>query len=165
MPVAELDPDREEFAHLKYAPFVLNMGKIDDRKIRFGWGDLRIDGFIAGKQVISKTFSGSGVDRKLVLAADDHELVADGADSTRVVVRVTDEFGAVRPLANDPIVFTLEGPARLIGDNPFSLVGGVCAVWVRAGLTPGAVRLTAKHSRLGSQTVSITLKNAEAELV
>ena len=25
------------------------------------------------------------------------ELMADGADSTRVVVRVTDEFGAVRP--------------------------------------------------------------------
>ena len=71
VPVAELDPDREEFAHLKYGPFVLDMSKVDDRKIRFGWGDLRIDGFVGGKQVISKTFSGSGVDRKLVVAADD----------------------------------------------------------------------------------------------
>jgi beta-galactosidase len=165
VPVAELDPDREEFAHLKYAPFVLNMSKVDDKKIRFGWGDLRIDGFIAGKQVISKTFSGSGVDRKLVVVADDQELMADGADSTRVVVRVTDEFGAVRPLANDPIAFTMEGPARLIGDNPFSLVGGVCAVWVRARLTPGTVRLTAKHPRLGSQMVSFNIKSAEAEAV
>jgi beta-galactosidase len=78
---------------------------------------------------------------------------------------VTDEFGAVRPFANDPIAFTLEGPARLIGDNPFSLIGGVCAVWVRAGLTPGTVRLTAKHPRLGRQAVSIVLKSAEAELV
>jgi beta-galactosidase len=80
-------------------------------------------------------------------------------------VRVTDEFGAVRNFANDPISFTLEGPARLIGDNPFSLIGGVCAVWVRAGLTPGSVKLTAKHPRLGSQTVSINLKSAEAESV
>ena len=163
--VAEVDPDREEFAHLKYAPHILDMSKLHGDKIRFGWGDLRVDGYIDGKQVISKSLSGSGVDRKLELAADDHELMADGADSTRVVVRVTDEFGAVRPLANDPISFTLEGPARLIGDNPFSLVGGVCAVWVRAGLIEGTARLTAKHPRLGSQTVSIVLKSAEAELV
>ncbi len=163
--VAEVDPDREEFAHLKYPPHILDMSKLKDDKIRFGWGDLRADGFVEGKQVISKSLSGGGVDRKLVLVADDGELMADGADCTRVVVRVTDEFGAVRPFANDPISFTLEGPARLIGDNPFSLVGGVCAVWVRAALTPGTVRLTAKHPRLGSQTVSILLKSADAELV
>ena len=163
--VAEVDPDREEFAHLKYPPHILDMSKLHGDKIRFGWGDLRVDGFVEGKQVISKSMSGGGVDRKVVMTADDQELMADGADTTRVVVRVTDEFGAPRPFADDPIAFTLEGPARLIGDNPFSLVGGVCAVWVRAGLTPGTVHLTAKHPRLGSQTVSITLKSAEAEPV
>lgn len=163
--VAEVDPDREEFAHLKYPPHILDMSKLHDDKIRFGWGDLRVDGYIGDKMVISKSMSGGGVDRKIVVAADDRELVADGADTTRVVVRVTDEFGAPRPFANDPISFTLEGPARLIGDNPFSLVGGVCAVWVRAELTPGTVRLTAKHPRLGSQTVTINLASAEAELV
>jgi beta-galactosidase len=163
--VAEVDPDREEFAHLKYPPHILDMSKLHDDKIRFGWGDLRVDGYLGDKMVISKSMSGSGVDRKIVVAADDRELVADGADTTRVVVRVSDEFGAPRPFANDPISFTLEGPARLIGDNPFSLVGGVCAVWVRAELTPGTVRLTAKHPRLGSQTVTINLASAEAELV
>jgi len=163
--VAEVDPDREEFAHLKYPPHILDMSKLHDDKIRFGWGDLRVDGYLGDKMVISKSMSGIGVDRKIVVAADDRELVADGADTTRVVVRVSDEFGAPRPFANDPISFTLEGPARLIGDNPFSLVGGVCAVWVRAELTPGTVRLTAKHPRLGSQTVTINLASAEAELV
>ncbi|KAA6461194.1 glycoside hydrolase family 2 protein [Acidobacteria bacterium AB60] len=163
--VAEVDPDREEFAHLKYPPHILDMSKLKDDKIRFGWGDLRVDGFVGGKQVISKSMSGSGVDRKMEFVADDRDLMADGADCTRVVVRVTDEFGAIRPFANDAIAFRLEGPGRLIGDNPFSLVGGVCAVWVRAGLTPGTVRLTAKHPRLGSQTVSIALKGTEAELV
>ena len=163
--VAEVDPDREEFAHLKYPPHILDMSKLHDDKIRFGWGDLRVDGYIGDKMVISKSMSGGGVDRKIVVAADDRELMADGADTTRVVVRVTDECGAPRPFANDPITFTLEGPARLIGDNPFSLVGGVCAVWVRAELTPGTVRLTAKHPRLGSQAVTINLASAEAELV
>ena len=54
---------------------------------------------------------------------DDTSLIADGADTTRVVLRVTDEFDAIRPFANDAIKFELEGPAEIIGDNPFA-VGG-----------------------------------------
>jgi beta-galactosidase len=151
-PLAELDPDRTEFSNLKYPPFIVDMSNI-----RAGWGDLRIDGYLDGKLVMSKSLSGKGVDNKCVMLADDRVLMADGADATRVVVRVADEFGAVRNYANDPVIFTLEGPAKLIGENPFSLVGGTCAVWVRAGETPGSVRLTAKHPRLGSQTVDFTL--------
>ena len=66
-----------------------------------------------------------------------------------MVMRVTDEFGAMRTYANDPIAFTLEGPAELIGDNPFALIGGTGAVWIRAREQAGTVRLTAKHPRLG----------------
>jgi beta-galactosidase len=161
--LAEIDPDREEFAHLKYAPFVLDVNKLDVKKLQAGWGDLRIDGFLKGQQVISKTLSGRGVDSKFALAPDDKELVADGADTTRVVLRVTDEFGAVRPFANDPIVLTLEGPGKLIGDNPFSLIGGTGAVWIRSGEEPGIVRLKAKHPRLGEQTVEFKLTAAETE--
>ena len=90
---------------------------------------------------------------------------ADGADTTRVVARVTDEFGAIRTYANDPISFTLEGPAKLIGDNPLALIGGNCAVWVRAGEKAGTVRLTAKHPRLGEQSVSFTLSSTPEETV
>jgi len=128
-------------------------------------GDLRVDGFINGKQVISKSLSGKGVDTKFILLPDDHELNADGADSTRVVMRVTDEFGATRTYANDPIVFTLEGPGRLIGENPFSLVGGTGAVWLRAGEEPGTLRLTAKHPRLGTQVVELTVTSAPKESI
>jgi beta-galactosidase len=71
----------------------------------------------------------------------------------------------MRTYADDPIVFTLEGPAKLIGDNPFSLIGGTGAVWVRAGETPGQVKLTAKHPRLGTQTVLFTLQPAPAEAI
>jgi beta-galactosidase len=163
--VAEIDPDRSEFEHLKYPPFILDMSKIDFRKFHARWGDLRADGFINGKQVISKSLSGKGVDTKFLLLPDDLELQGDGADSTRVVMRVTDEFDAIRTYANDPVLFTLEGPARLIGDNPFALVGGTGAVWVRAGEEPGRVRLTAKHPRLGTQTVDLTIGAAPREIV
>jgi beta-galactosidase len=161
--LAEIDPDRAEFEHLKYPPFVLDFSKLDLRKVRAGWGDLRMDGFINGRQVISKSLSGRGVDRKFILLADDVELKADGADTTRVMMRVTDEFGAVRTYANDPIAFTLEGPGKLVGDNPFSLIGGTGAVWIRAGEEAGQLRLTARHPRLGSQTVQFTLNSVPGE--
>jgi len=157
--IAEADPDREEFPHLKYPPFIFDM-----RHYRAGWGDLRIDGFIDGKRVISKTLSGSGVDSKFVLLADDRSLVADGSDSTRVVLRVTDAYGAVRPFANDPITFEMEGPAELIGDNPFSLIGGTGAIWVRTQEQPGTVRLTARHPRLGSRSVEFAIQSAPPEM-
>jgi len=163
--IAELVPDREEFEHLKYPPFVLDVRKADLRKLRMGWGDLRAEGYIGGKLAITKTLSGSGVDRKFVLIPDDQELIADGADTTRVVLRVTDEFGAVRTYANDPIAFELDGPAELIGDNPLALVGGRGAVWVRAGESAGTARLKAKHPRLGEQIVTFALKSSEPEEV
>jgi beta-galactosidase len=159
-PCIEVDPDRTEFSHLQYPPFV-----VDASKITAKWGDLRIDGYLDGKLVISKSMSGRGVDRKFVLLADDRTLVADGSDTTRVVLRVTDEFGAVRTYADDPVAFTLEGPAKLIGDNPFSLIGGTGAVWIRAGEQAGKVRLTARHPHLGSCSVEFTLTDAPGETV
>ncbi len=157
--VAEVSPDRKQFQHLKYAPFVLEMGALFHQ-----WGDLRIEGYIQGKLVITKRMSGAGVDSKFLLLPDDTELIADGADATRVVLRVTDEFGAVRPFANDAIQFELEGPGEIIGDNPFSLVGGTGAIWIRAQQKPGKVRLKGIHPYLGAQQVEISIVAGAEEL-
>ena len=146
--VAEVDPDRKTFSHLRYAPFVGDLSNAAGN-----WGDLRIDGFLQGKHVISKTMSGRGVDQKFAVLPDDTQLHADGADTTRVVLRVTDEFGAIRPFANDVIKLELDGPAEIIGDNPFALNGGTGAIWIRAQEQPGMVTLTATHPRLGKQIV------------
>lgn len=158
--VAEVDPDRKQFAHLRYAPFVLEMGELFHK-----WGDLRLEGYIQGKLVITKRLSGTGVDAKFTLLADDAELVADGADSTRVVLRVTDEFGAIRPFANDAIRFELEGPADIIGDNPFSLIGGTGAVWIRAQDKPGKVGVKAVHPVLGTQQAEIQIVASAEETI
>ncbi|MGH9494045.1 MAG: glycoside hydrolase family 2 protein [Candidatus Sulfotelmatobacter sp.] len=158
--VADVDPDRKQFAHLKFAPFIVELGELFHH-----WGDLKIEGYIQNKLVITRPMSGKGVDTKFMLAPDDSELYADGADSTRVVLRVTDEFGNIQPFANDAIRFELEGPATLIGDNPFSLIGGTGAVWVRAKHQAGAVKLRAIHPSLGSQEIAINLRSAPAETV
>jgi beta-galactosidase len=156
--VAEADPDRTQFPHLRYAPFTADL----EHKLH-PWGDLRIEGYIAGKLAITKTLSGRGVDAKFALLPDDTKLNADGADTTRVVLRVTDEYGAIRPFAADPITLELEGPAELIGDNPFSLVGGTGAVWIRAKEEPGTVKLIATHPILGKQQLQIDLAPAPPE--
>jgi beta-galactosidase len=158
--IAEVDPDRKQFAHLRYAPFVVEMGELFHK-----WGDLRIEGYIGGKQVIAKNLSGKGVDTKFMLLPDDTELIADGADSTRVVLRVTDEFGAVQPFANDSIRFEIEGPAEIVGDNPFSLIGGTGAIWIRAHEKAGKVKLIAIHPHLGPQEIEIALVAVPEETV
>ena len=157
--VAEADPDRAQFPHLKYPPFTAQIGSHVDP-----WGDLRIEGYIQGQQVIAHSYSGKGVDAKFALLPDDTTLNADGADSTRVVLRVTDEFDAIRPFANDAIRFEVAGPATLIGDNPFALIGGTGAIWLRAAEHAGKVRLTAHHPYLGAQSIDLEITAAAPEL-
>jgi beta-galactosidase len=160
--LAEGGPDRVQFSHLQYPPFTFlvahEIGKA-------GWGDLRIEGLIGGKVVITKMYSGSGVDRQLHVLPDETTLVADGADTVRVVLRVTDEYGGLRHFAADAISFTLNGPATLIGDNPFGLIGGTGAVWIRATETPGTITFAAKHPYLGTVTATLTSTAAHEETV
>ena len=158
--IAELDPERTEFGSLRHPPFVLHL-----QPFRNAWGDLRIEGYIQGKQVITKRYSGKGVDQAFAVLPDDAQLIADGADCTRVVLRVTDEYGAIRSLANDAIHLEVDGPAEIVGDNPFALVGGTGAVWLRAKEQAGKVRLTAVHPALGKQQVEIEIVSADPEVV
>ena len=158
--IAEVDPDRSEFGNLRHPPFVLHL-----QPFRDAWGDLRIEGYIDGKQVIVKRYSGKGIDQRFSVSADDTSLIADGADATRVVLRVSDEFGAIRSLANDAVQLHVEGPAEIIGDNPFALVGGTGAVWLRAKEQPGRVRLTATHPTLGKRQVDFEIAVTPSEAV
>jgi len=73
-------------------------------------------------------------------------------------MKVTDEFGAVRPFANAAIALAIDGPGEIIGDNTFSLFGGVGAVWIKSKERPGVIRLTAKHPYLRSKTVEINVR-------
>jgi beta-galactosidase len=159
--VADIDPDRQTFPNLPHPPFVTNIRE----GIRGGWGDLKIEGYIAGKLVITKMLSGRGVDRELSVKPDDFELIGDGIDATRVVLRVTDEYGGSRPFANAALTMTVEGPGEIIGDNPFSLFGGVGAIWIKTRQAAGTIRLSVKHPFLGLKTVEIKVTPAPAAVV
>ena len=70
----------------------------------------------------------------------------------------------IRPFAADAIAIKLDGPAELIGDNPFGLIGGTGAVWVRARELAGTVTLRATHPVLGTQELQFKVTEAAPEL-
>jgi beta-galactosidase len=158
---SEADPDRKTYAHLKYPPFLVNLSDLPLDP----YGDLRIDGYINGKLVISKRYSGKGIDSKLMLEPDDVALLGDGSDVTRVVLRATDEFGNTQQFASGVVTLTLEGPGEIIGENPFGLVGGAGAVWIKTKAEAGVIHLTAKHQYLPEQSVSIKVSATDPEMV
>jgi beta-galactosidase len=155
---AEADPDRATFGNLPHPPFQLDLDS-------FPTGDLRIEGYVGEKKVIEKTFSHHGVDRDFVVTPDDTVLKADGADATRVSFRVVDEFGRLRRYTTGAIQFTLDGPAEIIGDNPFSLVGGSGAIWVRAKEKAGKAVLKVTHNLFGSREIEFRIEAGEAEII
>ena len=104
--------------------------------------------------VVERRMSSKGVDQQFIVSPDDKQLAADGIDMTRVVFRVTDEFGNTRPFAFGAIRFSIEN-GEIIGDNPFALVGGAGAIWIRSKEIAGPIRLAAKHPRLGTKIIEI----------
>ena len=159
----KLEPGRERFPNLPHPPFFFST-LAGTAPWRRAWGDLRLDGFIGGERVVSREFSGRGADHCFHLEPDDVDLVGDGVDATRVVFRVTDEFGAPRPFATGVIVLGIEGPGEILGENPFALVGGAGAVWVRSGEGKGEILLRAKHPVLGHKTAALRVVGAPREL-
>ncbi len=155
---ATLHPDRANYPHLKYPPFFTDFKKADLAMDGAGHPELRIDGYIGGKRVLSRSFSSNPAGDHLSVTAEDAQLHADGSDATRILFSVVDTFGAPRAFATGTVTLHIEGPGTIVGDNPFALDdnGGAGAVYVRsiAGKT-GRIRVEARHSTLGSGSAEI----------
>lgn len=157
----DLLPDRHRFPHLPHPPFFFGATKgIPPWEQR--WADLRIDGYIGERLAITRRLSARGADQVFTLEADDAALIGDGSDCTRVRFAVTDEFGGPRPYATGAIGLALDGPGSIVGENPFALVGGVGAVWIRATEAAGTILLTATHPILGTRRLEIAVHAAPA---
>jgi beta-galactosidase len=149
----KLEPDRAGFGGIPYPPFFADLTvEGADRP------ELRIDGFVAGKMVLSRRYSADRSADRLWLRADDAQLMADQVDATRVTFGVEDKYGALRAYAGGDVQLKLDGPGELIGDDTFKMedCGGAAAVWVRAAAgRTGIIRVEARHSSLGAKTVQI----------
>ena len=150
-------PDRQQFPNLPHPPF--HITEFNDLLLFTStFDDIRIVGYVGGQAVTEHSISADAVPHALTLTTDDAELNADGADMTRLVFKMVDKFGNRLPFSISVISFEIEGPAELVGQNPFPMVGGQAALYVRAGQTPGTVTVRATTPRLPPATVTITLR-------
>ncbi len=145
--------DREQFPYLPYPPFTV--------KLELMWGqafeDLHVVGYVAGEQVIKQQITMDGQPDRLVLVPDDTELNADGMDMTRLVFKIVDRFGNRLPYAIKPVTFELDGPATLFGENPFPLVGGQAAMYIRVGTEAGTLTIRASAPGLDPVEAQINI--------
>lgn len=148
-------PDHDLYPGLPHPPFnITNLG--------LSWGqafnDLRLVGYLNGEVAIERVLLINKQPHVLELTVDDSEISADGIDMTRVAFRVVDRAGNVMPYAIKVVTLEADGPADLIGDNPFPLVGGQGALYLRAGHETGLVRVRARADRLPDAEVVVMLK-------
>jgi beta-galactosidase len=151
--VARVQPDRAGFRHLDYPPFFCDLSSDGAENL-----ELRIDGYVGERVVLSRLFSPDRSKDQFVMTVDNPELLGDGADATRLVFRVVDRYGAPRLNGEGEVRFEISGPGSIVGDNPFRLgeSGGVGAVWIRTSAGGrGRIRVTGIHSALGRRSVDV----------
>jgi beta-galactosidase len=149
-------PDRKGYPHLLHSPFF-----VDFDPHLTGNPALRIDGYVGNARALSRSFSPDRSVDRLWLAVDDRELHADGSDCTRLAFGAVDRFGNPRATMEGAVRLHIDGPAAIVGDNPFDLAGagGLGAVYVRAlvGQT-GVVRIGAEHGTLRRSAVQLQVR-------
>lgn len=153
---AVLHPDTVNYPNLKYPPFFVDLD-IDGS----GGPELRIDGYVNQSRLLSRSFSSNTNDDELWLHAEDSEIEPDGSDATRIAFGVVDKYGTPRLFAAGQVSFQIEGPAILIGDNPFQLgeSGGVGAVWIKSQTgRMGKVTITVEHTSRGKKSLTIEVR-------
>jgi beta-galactosidase len=186
---ASLAPDTTTYPHIGHPPFYLDTTGLNAS----AEPDLRLDGYVGDKLVLSRSFAGDSAGDRLEVWADDAELVADGSDATRVGFRAVDRYGAPRPYADGQVAIAVDGPGTCLGEVvslevaatpelvlpgeqatvtatlansafPFGDNGGVGAVYVRAlPGVPGTITVRASHPTLGSGAVRITAVRPQDE--
>lgn len=154
-------PNKRDYPNLLYPPFTFNLPWDTAEK-----SILKIDGFIQGKQVVSRSFQGGRTDDRLRLEADDSRIYADGVDETRVSFGVTDQYGNLRPSAEGIITVQLVGPAVLVGQSTFDLAetGGVGASWIRSlPVQTGKVTVSVRHPTFATREVTIQVIDRQSQ--
>jgi beta-galactosidase len=132
-------------------------------------GELRVVAYKKGAVLGEVAIKTASDPAKLALIPDCTEIAADGTDLSYVLVKAVDGAGNSCPLADDLIVFTVDGPAEIAGignGNPLSmepfqlpqhsLFHGKAMLILRSlDGEPGSVRVTAKADGYESAQIHI----------
>lgn len=156
--IGTFQPDAQRYPNLPHPPFTIT-GMTGEMLWGREWQDLRVVGKRNHEEVAEQIIEADGLPEHLVLETAHDTLKADGADMTWLFFRITDAHGNVLPYAISVVSFEIiAGTAELIGDNPFPLVGGQAALFVKATHAPSTVTIRATAPRLPAAEVTITIR-------
>jgi len=130
-------------------------------KYALGWGkkddSFEIVGLVGGKEAARRVYGGDAHAVRLSMAADDSELRAGDWDTTRVVLRLEDQYGNLHPFASEAVDITVSGPGSVIGPSHVALIGGCLAFWIRTEGAAGRIEVAARGTRFEAQGLSIAV--------
>ena len=155
-----------ELARLGLLLFKYRMSMADAENLigryALGWGSagdsFEIVGLSGGREVARRRYGGDAYAARLSIAADDSRLASGDWDTTRVVLRLEDQYGNLCPYAAEAVELAISGPASIIGPTRLALIGGCVAFWIRTEGKPGRVTLGARGSRFDSPAISIEIE-------
>ena len=92
------------------------------------------------------------------LPADETKLRADIPDAVRFVVRLLDQAGNELPYSSEIVQIKLKGPAKVVGPQEFSLIGGARGFWIKTLGKAGTVKVSVQSGEFKSETVSVRIR-------
>ncbi len=120
------------------------------------------EGLIGGQVVCKEVKKYPERTSKVKLVADGVRvpLMADGSDFIPVRAFIVDNKGVTKVLASEYVHFEVGGPAEIIGDittdaNPMKTQFGVATAFIRAGITPGKIKVKAFCNGLEPDEIEI----------
>ena len=161
--LGRVNPDSKNYPHLAHPPFTLPIPEKYSAWGQSEFYDLQLVGYLNGEKVAEHWVASRQLPTRLELAADTDQLFADGRDMTRLIVRITDAYGNPLPYATSVINFEVEGPADLIGQNPFPLIGGQAALLLKARREPGEVRIKARCAGLNEAKIQMRIQKPSSD--
>lgn len=152
--ISRLQPDSGRVSsHLKHPPFTFEFNTFEP-------GTLRVVGYVDGEPAAEhqQVTPGKPVALELEVDYSGRELEAGKKDVVFVYASVVDENGVRIPDANQPVRFTVEGDAKLIGQNPINAEAGIATILLQAGENASDITVKAATDNLNAAEESINIK-------
>jgi beta-galactosidase len=131
-------------------------------------GELRAVGYRGGREAGSAALRSAADVARIVVTPDRARIAADGQDLSYVTIELQDAAGVRHPKAEHLLRFAVDGPGSIAGvanANPMSVESyqrperkawqGRCLVVIKAGTTPGEIRLRVTADGLPAATALI----------
>ncbi len=116
---------------------------------------LKAEGLHQGKVVATSEWRKAGEATALSLETARPEIVADGADLSRIIVSARDANGNLVEDSTLPVTFRISGPGQLVGENPAGLRAGQFIILAQSSFQPGTVEVTAEAAGLKPASIKI----------